>query len=112
MPAPTKLVFEEIEPKDMPTIYANSVIGGLGPRGDLVIILCREYPQLSVPSELPIADGKIQPALQQERTEIGIEREHVARLIIPISQIESIASWLTQQAASVKQNNVVVMDGG
>lgn len=104
MATPTKMVFEEIVPKDLPTIYANSVLGGLGPRGDLSIILCREYPRLSTPTYLPIVNGKVEmPLPDEDATQVSVIREHVARLIIPLHQVQPIAEWLTQQANTLAQ---------
>lgn len=98
-----KVVFKDIEEASMPTVYANSVIGSIGPRGDLILYLCQEYPEFPVAKDADVSsDGHVIPDPNPARPEaIRITRKKMIRVVLPITQLPSIADWLKTKASEL-----------
>jgi len=112
---PTKIKFVYKKPDELQPAYINGAIGGLSPKGELIMDFYFEHVDLPMEQRMPLVDGK--PQLDQESRlerikhdpdELVMVRNIRATLIIPVQEISNIANWMLDK---LKASNIVLEKG-
>ena len=97
---------------DSKALYVNGAYGGMSPKGELICNFFFEYKDVPAEEIMPVADGKVQPkeriVVQREcegDNELVLKRDIKAMLIIPASEVSTIANWMLDK---LKQSQIVV----
>jgi hypothetical protein len=95
---------DRIEP-----IAVNSIYGGVTPRGELLCHFLYEYPELPTMETVPLVAGEVQrdKAVRSFPTERGpdeavLRRDIKVSLVIPIQQVNSIATWMLDKLKQIE----------
>ncbi len=99
-----KLKFVTKNGESMPTFYANSVSGNITTRGDLAAHFAIEYAPTRLIEEITVGE-EISPK-QNTRSlpeEVTVTRDYQLRLMLPLSQLESIAQWFSERLEDARR---------
>ena len=111
----TKIKFVYNKPEDLQPVYVNGVYGGISPRGELIMSLFFEGPDVPEEERMPLVEGKPQLG-QMARTfrishapdELVIRRDISVILVIPVQEVSSIANWMLDK---LKASKIIVEKG-
>ncbi len=92
--------YVDVVPDDIAVIYANSMFGSIGPRGDLAVTFALEYLEPKPPAEIRISSsGEVVATSSTSEAGMTTVRRHLVRVIVPNDQIASFAEWFAERSA-------------